>query len=75
MEYGVLWEGLMGENEAELREGELLVREVDRVGEELLGRFGELLEEAEMVRGRREALLEDVGCGMELTLGNVVCDY
>ena len=75
MEYGYLWQGLLQENEGELREGELVVQEVDRHGEELLERYGELLEEAEGLRARREAVMKDVESGMELTLHNVVCDY
>lgn len=68
-------EGVIGENEAELREGEEVVKGLDRYGEELVGRYGELLREGEEVERGRGEVLKDVGCGMELTLHNVVCDY
>jgi hypothetical protein len=74
-EYCWVREAVIGENEAELREGEEVLKEVDRYGEEILGRYGELLEEGEGVEERMGEVLKDVGCGMELTLHNVVCDY
>ena len=52
-----------------------MICEVDRYGEELLYRYEEMLEKAEGIKEKKDAVLKDVGAGMELTLHNVVCDY
>jgi 5S rRNA maturation endonuclease (ribonuclease M5) len=53
----------------------MIITELDREGEDIVYKFNEMIEEAEKIKVKKEALYKDVESGMKLTLHNVVNDY
>ena len=74
-EYDNLVQSITVDNEAQLREGELIIQELDRAGDIVQAKFEDIMKKAEYLKEKQTGLYLDVEAGMKLTLHNVVHDY